>query len=183
KLPFSGRFSARKYLHGEKSPPIGTLEASRLEHAANRPLFGTVVGRHGQRARPRHGTPPRTCGSGSNPAYESRRGSERRAVSGKGVGRVPRARLCAGEKRSSAGARAKRASTSYSPRLSERSARKRAQRITRRQPALRASQGTPAKRGLRTRAPAARGPLLCPHRPFARQRTARQRTARSPPQR
>src|SRR5690606_39064055 len=136
KLPFSGRFSARKYLHGEKSPPIGTLEASRLEHAANRPLFGTVVGRHGQRARPRHGTPPRTCGSGSNPAYESRRGSERRAVSGKGVNHVPRARLCAGEKRSSAGARAKRASTSYSPRLSERSARKRAQRITRRQPAL-----------------------------------------------
>src|SRR5690606_20489875 len=50
-------------------------------------------------------------------------------------------------------------------------------------PALRASQGTPAKRGLRTRAPAARGPLLCPHRPFARQRTARQRTARSPRQR
>ncbi len=45
------------------------------------------------------------------------------ALTRKGAGRLPRVRLCAGEKRSSAGARAKRASYSFSPRLSERSAR------------------------------------------------------------
>src|SRR5690606_201824 len=40
-LPFSGRFSARKYLHGKKRPGIGTSDAGCHERAANRPLFGT----------------------------------------------------------------------------------------------------------------------------------------------
>src|SRR5690606_18069402 len=44
-----------KCLHGEKRPDIGTSDASRLEHAANRPLFGTVAGRcSATRARSRY---------------------------------------------------------------------------------------------------------------------------------
>ena len=70
--------------------------------------------------------------------------------------------LCAAEKRSSAGGARSARRPSFSRRLSERSSRKRAQRVSPRQPVLRASQGTPAKRGQAPGAPAAHGPRVCP---------------------
>jgi len=55
KLPFPGRFSARKSLRAWKRPAIGTSHASRREHAADRPFLGTsgewFVGRDGQGSR------------------------------------------------------------------------------------------------------------------------------------
>jgi len=73
--------------------------------------------------------------------------------------------LCAAEKRSSTGGARSAHRPSFSRRLSERSSRERAQRVSPRQPVLRASQGTHAKRGQAPGAPLADRARPCPHRP------------------
>jgi len=83
---------------------------------------------HAARARPapQANRPAAACRSSNTGGARSQRRDARHAnhdAACIGAGRLPRARSCAAEKRSSTGPRAQRASSSDSPRLSERSAR------------------------------------------------------------
>ena len=86
---------------------------------------------------------------------------EHRNGIGKGAGRAPRARLVRSREVQQHRRRAQRASSIILAAIVRAELAQRAQRVSPRQPVLRASQGTPAKRGQAPGAPAAPGPRLC----------------------
>ena len=83
---------------------------------------------------------------------------------GKGAGRAPRARLVRSREAQQHRRRAQRASSIILAATVRAELAQRAQRVSPRQPVLRASQGTPAKRGQAPGAPATPGPRLCARR-------------------
>jgi len=87
---------------------------------------------------------------------------------GKGAGRAPRARLVRSREAQQHRRRAQRAPSVILAAIVRAELAQRAQRVSPRQPVLRASQGTPAKRGQAPGAPAAHGPRLCPRPRHAR---------------
>ena len=80
---------------------------------------------------------------------------------GKGAGRAPWARLVRSREAQQHRRRAQRASSIILAAIVRAELAQRAQRVSPRQPVLRASQGTPAKRGQAPGAPTAPGPRLC----------------------
>ena len=81
---------------------------------------------------------------------------------GEGAGRAPRARLVRCREAQQHRRRAQRASFVILAASVRAELAQRAQRVSPRQPVLRASQGTPAKRGQAPGAAAAHGPRVCP---------------------
>jgi len=161
-------------MRAARADPDAALRGA-ADSAAPRPACAAAA-RSGRPARPARSARSawlRPAGARSeNSAFGAREADgdgalERRNAAGKGAGRPLPACLCAAEKRSSAGRRAQRASSSDSPRLSERSSR--SERSEFRGAAATASiAGHPRAAGASTGTPAAGGPRLCPRQPDAR---------------